>query len=459
MKLKFCYILLVVFSIQNCSSQNWASLNGGANNEFASIFGDTTNNVLYCSGAFDTINGKYFGHIAKWNGTGWDSLAHGVFGATAGSHAFDIYNGDLIFKGTIFHPWHIQIARWNGTTWDSIGSNFKDGFLGIKVLNNELYAYGIFDIINGIYYNSIAKWNGTDWVSVGFPYKLNTGDPIISCLAMYNNELYAGGIFTDSSGITVCNIAKYNGTYWSIVGGGIHGSMDNVNDLEVFQNELYIAGQFKINSGNISNGILKWDGNTLKEVGGGITSNYNATIYDLMVLNNKLYAVGTFDSIGGISANYFASWDGINWCGYGNSWNTSTSSCLATINHDLYLTAGPVWDTVTVNNIAKWIGGNYIDTCGHLNVGINEFASNHSELNIYPNPSTYQINIEFDLTENKNTSIEIKNILGQTVKKIDSGFSVGNNKIEINVSELSGGVYFIQVQNNNNIIGKKFIRQ
>ncbi|MGZ4057078.1 MAG: T9SS type A sorting domain-containing protein [Bacteroidia bacterium] len=79
---------------------------------------------------------------------------------------------------------------------------------------------------------------------------------------------------------------------------------------------------------------------------------------------------------------------------------------------------------------------------------------------MYPNPATNQISLEFDLPETKNSLIEIKNVLGQTVKSISNiAFQKGANKIEIDVSEFSNGVYFVQLQNNNQIINQKFIKQ
>lgn len=81
-------------------------------------------------------------------------------------------------------------------------------------------------------------------------------------------------------------------------------------------------------------------------------------------------------------------------------------------------------------------------------------------LNIFPNPATNHITIEFDLTETTNISIEIKNILGQTVKEIDSSlYSNGKNKIEIDVSEFSQGLYFMQLKSENEFISKKFVKQ
>lgn len=81
-------------------------------------------------------------------------------------------------------------------------------------------------------------------------------------------------------------------------------------------------------------------------------------------------------------------------------------------------------------------------------------------LNIYPNPANNQITLEFELAETKNISIEIRNVLGQTVKTISTNsFTKGSNKIEVEVNEFSNGLYFLQLQIGNKTIRKKFIKE
>lgn len=92
-------------------------------------------------------------------------------------------------------------------------------------------------------------------------------------------------------------------------------------------------------------------------------------------------------------------------------------------------------------------------------MGISENTIENS-ISIYPNPTTNQITMEFELAETKNVSIDIKNVLGQTVKIIsNSEFRKGNNKIEIELSDLINGVYFVQLESENKRSNKKFIKE
>lgn len=452
---KVLTIVLLSFTL-NINSQNWASLNGGANNYIHCIYGDTIHNILYAIGDFTNIGGVNANRIAKWNGGAWYPVGNGLPNRTSSQRAFTLYNNELVCTNTIFSPSDIHVGKLNGLQWDSIGVNFKGGFRGVITLNNELYVYGTFDTINHIYYNSIAKWDGQNWISLGFPYKFTGSTPDIGCLAMYNNELYAGGGFSDDS-YQMVNIAKYDGNTWSIVGGGFHGSMDQVVDLEIYKGELYAAGLFNMNDGNAHNYIARWNGTEWNDVGGGVTSSGNGQIHDLLVLNDKLYAAGVFTEIGGIPAARIAAWDGTNWCSLGNTpASSSTIHCLATINHDLYIACGNIFDGNTVNHIAKWIGGNYVDTCGNT-TGINELSNDIDELTVYPNPSSDNIYIEGTLSSSP-IKLIVYDILGREVyaEKLQANTPV---KKVIDVSGWGAGVYVVQLISNQSAISKKFIKQ
>ncbi len=77
------------------------------------------------------------------------------------------------------------------------------------------------------------------------------------------------------------------------------------------------------------------------------------------------------------------------------------------------------------------------------------FNQNNLEVSIYPNPANDVLNIEM---ANQVKSIEIYNIQGQKVK-------IANQK-QINVSELSSGMYMIKIQDTDNAVStKKFVKQ
>ncbi|MFW6095658.1 MAG: T9SS type A sorting domain-containing protein, partial [Bacteroidota bacterium] len=72
---------------------------------------------------------------------------------------------------------------------------------------------------------------------------------------------------------------------------------------------------------------------------------------------------------------------------------------------------------------------------------------------IYPNPAQDYINIELEGGENYNYSLEIYNMQGSLLKRKE------NIEGNININDLSSGLYMLKVQNNstNNEIVKKLI--
>jgi len=68
---------------------------------------------------------------------------------------------------------------------------------------------------------------------------------------------------------------------------------------------------------------------------------------------------------------------------------------------------------------------------------------------VYPNPAKDFINIE----NTNNASVYIYNTLGKVVRKIDNA----SDFLNVNVSDFSNGMYFIKIQNGNNVETKKIL--
>lgn len=99
------------------------------------------------------------------------------------------------------------------------------------------------------------------WSAFGSgPYPGNlelAGDP--------TSDLYVGGFFTDIAGVAAANVAHFDGTNWSPVGGGV----DNwVSDVQVLASgDLVVAGAFTNAGATPVNSIAKWDGASWSALG------------------------------------------------------------------------------------------------------------------------------------------------------------------------------------------------
>jgi hypothetical protein len=90
-------------------------------------------------------------------------------------------------------------------------------------------------------------------------------------------------------------------------------------------------------------------------------------------------------------------------------------------------------------------------------IGIKE-ATIQSSLKIYPNPSNgNEVTIEFNATANKGTaSIEIVDITGKAVKTYNyKNVAAGNFKQQLDVTNLSNGLYFVNIISDGKIASNK----
>jgi Secretion system C-terminal sorting domain len=75
------------------------------------------------------------------------------------------------------------------------------------------------------------------------------------------------------------------------------------------------------------------------------------------------------------------------------------------------------------------------------------------------NPVTKgKLELNIDVDQNQNAIIRILNINGKILAQQNTGLSNGVNAVSTNISGLSAGVYFLQVQLGTQIINKKFVR-
>src|SRR5213075_1885349 len=94
------------------------------------------------------------------------------------------------------------IARWNGSSWSALGEGMfhtsTANVSGLAKLGGYLYACSVFTNAGGsVITRNIARWDGTKWESVGSGTD-NQPIPTASramALAVWNNDLFVGGIF------------------------------------------------------------------------------------------------------------------------------------------------------------------------------------------------------------------------------------------------------------------------
>src|ERR1043166_2510404 len=110
------------------SAQQWNAVGSGFNGAVycAAVY----NNQLYVGGSFTVAGGIPANHIARWDGTKWDSVSSGTTGTVI--YTLAVYNNELYAGGDTFTTaggvdvGNYSIARWNDTVWKDVGGGMKD---------------------------------------------------------------------------------------------------------------------------------------------------------------------------------------------------------------------------------------------------------------------------------------------------------------------------------------------
>lgn len=353
-----------VVGAQNFSDDNWSNigdiLNEGPlprlSGEVNAVATDASGN-LYVGGRFTIAGGVFATNIAKWNGSSWSALGSGIGGVDEPVvFALLVSGGDLYAGGQFTTAGEVSatnIAKWNGSNWSALGPGIPGltpsaGYVSDMVVSGgDLYAGGWFTNVGGVSIDNIAKWDGSSWSSVG-----SGMGGIVLALATSGSNVFAGGWFGTAGGNTANNIAKWNGSSWSALGSGMD---DAVYSLARSGNDLYASGSFETAGGVSAINIARWDGSSWSPLGSGIPALYSGSDYWRVVLG---LAVSGTDLYAGGSAYYaenethrIARWNGSSWSLLGSELNDGVGA-LAVFGSDLY--AGG-WFTTAGGKFAELI--------------------------------------------------------------------------------------------------------
>ncbi len=235
------------------------------------------------------------------------------------------------------------IAARNPATgdWQPLGSGTDKVVQTLTVYNNELIAGGSFASPGA----RIARWNGSLWQPLGGGLENTLNFGFVRSLTQYNGDLIAGGnFFVTVDGQLIAMIARWNGSSWQPLGNALNAT---VLALTVY-GDLIAGGEFGLPTQHIAG----WDGSLWQPLGGGLNSAVNC----LTAYGGELIAGGSFSMAGGNSANNIARWDGTSWQPLGSG-TDATVRCLTVYNGELivggeFVTAGGP----PANHIARWNG-------------------------------------------------------------------------------------------------------
>lgn len=358
---------------------------------------------VFAAGYFQWAGTQAAQGITHWDGTDWQPIPGGLTnpGISGRITVLAVHGSDLYAGGyftTIDGVTVNHIARWDGQNWSALGAGVSgDSRVHIEAIafrGNEVYVGGTFTHAGGIPANNIARWDGTSWFPLGSGTSMPAGAaPDVQSLAFYGNDLYAGGSFTHAGGVAVHHIARWNGTAWSALKGGLLGGFGYVFDIAIDGGNLYVGGDFTSAGGKTAQHVARWNGSDWFALPGSmparvedlavvagqvyivnlqygheirtwtgsdwvVSRTVRGRVIDLIGVQNKLYVGGDFNQVDTTAANGIAQWDGAQWHTlgqgigrWGAAWTLrSNRQGIAIANG--FNAAGDLWNSTT----AHWNG-------------------------------------------------------------------------------------------------------
>jgi hypothetical protein len=276
--------------IARWDGQAWSAVAGTFNGTInaMAVYDDGNGPALFVGGSFSIADNMSINRLARWDGSTWSAVGSG-------------------FSGGIFPTVNTLAVHDDGS--------------GLA-----LFIGGGFTSANGVNASSIVRYNGSQWTALGSGISGGPFGGYVSSMAVFNDgngaALYVGGEFDTAGGNSASNIARWNGAAWSALGSGISGGFEAVFAMTTFNagsgQALYVGGMFLQAGGQNASRIARWNGSQWSSIGGGVGNNDNASrVYALTVFDDgsgqALYAGGEFETAGGQNASSIARWNGVQW--------------------------------------------------------------------------------------------------------------------------------------------------
>jgi len=244
-----------------------------------------------------------------------------------------------------------SIARWDGAAWSGLGTLQGRVNAITRSPNGHLFAGGLFSHDGGVTLNNIAEWNGTAWepLAQGVTGPYLTG--VNAAVSRADGDLIVGGSFTSASGVNAPYLARWDGTRWSALGGGVDGRVTAI--VELINGDLVVGGQFFMAGGIAANHVARWDGQRWFPMGAG-TEFFPLSFAHLS--DGSLVAAGVTAIQNQTFFGHVARWNGTEWVSLFEGERARAYAIAA--RHDGTL----------------WLGGEFTNVAGQVASALTRFA-------------------------------------------------------------------------------------
>ncbi len=388
--------------------------------------------------------------VMKFNGTNWVVVGSEGFSSSlisepslAFSQNGQPYVAYSVESVSIFY--HSFVKKFDGMNWVNVGNNV-DFFYGQLYSNSLAFSpsgepyIALEDSASGSQ-PRVIRFEGTNWLDVGTTGFTGEYGQLIHLAfspsgqphVVYQNPWGSG------SGVSVM---KFDGTNWLDVGAkGIIGG--GITSLAISPSgEPYVAYIDPSNYDFVS--VVKYNGTSWNNVGVQGFSNAKTACISLAFSPSGEPYVAFNDEQYGYKATVMK-YDGTSWVYHGSrgfSAGVSKGESLA------FSISGATYVAYSDAANSKKATVMKFDS---VFVGIND--NMESTILISPNPATSEIRIETSTTPTK-SQLSIMNVNGQQL----IARQITESKTQLDITNLTNGVYFVRLINNRNVTVGKFIK-
>ncbi|MGE3173838.1 MAG: WD40 repeat domain-containing protein [Planctomycetota bacterium] len=231
----------------------WSPLGGGVDDTVHALLA-LPDGRLVAAGRFQTAGGTPCGRIAVWDGAAWSPFGTGLANPVGGigqprAEALCLLpSGEFVVGGSFQTAGGVPVnhlARWDGTGWQSVGGGRPAAVRALAVSGGDLLVASISTFLGA----HVTRWNGSAWTPVGTGPSEAPG----SLAVLPGGDVLAGGAFALPDGSR--GLMRFSGATWTAVDGGTD---DLVRDVAVARDgSIVVVGEFAILDGLVSAGIAR----------------------------------------------------------------------------------------------------------------------------------------------------------------------------------------------------------
>ena len=276
---------------------------------------------LCVAGLFTNVDHHAAGGFAVWHGNKWDStpITKGVVYALAPEAKRGLLLAGRFFLPGFTNP--VVLARWNGKrTWENLNSEIFPGPNAVDIetaVQVEAMRDDNLVVLLQLSWKSssllptfmLARCDASNnWQNLPGPDGNTKGIGYYN-LSQFKGQLVAAGTFTNLTQAALQNIARWDGTAWQPIGGGLeHPVVTVVGNDRV----LFAAMEFRGDDGSINFRVMRWDGIKWSRVGSDFPRTSGGGMLHLSP-DGELYFSGIFSGTGTTVAPNLIRWDGSRW--------------------------------------------------------------------------------------------------------------------------------------------------